>query len=160
MGIEKQISLVIEPTRDELIEKATELSRFEKKIVNMVATTNENLFSFLCGIITNIPISVLFSILSISIDGSLKGWLILCLYVTLLGFSTLLSVCSIKFTVRYIEMRNRVDQVKNREAYNNIFMEKALELLPRFVRSLRCAIAFASFTVITVIALFVINNLL
>lgn len=159
MGRKKQIKLILEPTRIELLEKVNLYTNFEKTIINLIITSNENLFSFICGIITNIPLTVLFNLITFKVDLTRIGISIFLTYIAFLIISSLLTFYMIKFTVKHIEIKQETDRITNKEIYVNKLFENVISMMKKLKKYLLFIIIFATLSISMMIMLFILNNL-
>lgn len=70
----------------------------------------EMLLTFICGFVANLPISVLFNILTFSnVDFCNTAWIIyFIIYVMCLISTILLTISSFAFTIRYVKIKSRI----------------------------------------------------
>ena len=158
MATKKSIKIIIQPTREDLAERVNSVPHSKIRIINSITSVNNNLFSFLCGIITNIPISVLFNILTIKLSFSWIGFIVLSLYVLFLFASSMLAVCAIKFTVKHIEINYFCNRISNKEIYINCLIEKILDNMAELSSIVCHTFICAGASLILIISLFIVNN--
>lgn len=158
MAAKKSIKLIMEPTRDDLVEKIKSFSKLKISIINSITSINNNLFSFLCGIITNIPISVLFSILTMKVSFAGLEIVKFIVYVLFLVSSSMLAVYSIKFTVKHIEINSDCDRISNKEIYRNCLIEKVILNMSDLLSNIYHIFVWGGISLLLIISLFVINN--
>ena len=158
MATKKSVKLIIEPTRDDLVEKIKSFSKIKIRIINSITSVNNNLFSFLCGIITNIPISVLFSILTMKVSFVGLEIIKFVLFVAFLVSSSMLALYAIRFTVKHIEINSDCDRISNKEIYRNCLIEKVILNMPELVSYIYHIFAWGGISLLLIISLFIINN--
>lgn len=155
---EKLILLLSPPTTYDLKQKLQQSSHLELRIAFLISQVNQNLYSFICGIVTNLPISVLFNLISIDINENPYKWLYFAIYILLLIDTVAMTVAIIKFTLLHIKItekahRENVSEARNNSMYHLIFESmKALRKIYWIFM-----LSFCLF-VIFVVALFIINN--
>ena len=145
MGKQKQKKIknkLNEPTKEELVIKFNNCSCFSYLIIYLIEKVNENTFSFISGIIANIPISILLSLTAIKFENSYYGiGYIISLAISIV-FSIILLIASCKFAIRHIEINKIADRGLNEEIYNNLLCELCFKNLNYLKRQLRICIVF------------------
>lgn len=117
------------PTKKELVDQFNNCSRFECLIIYLVTKLNENMFSFISGLIANIPVSILLSLTTIKIETSCYGISFAISLVMSFIFAIILLIASFKFTLKHIEINKAADREQNKEIYNNKLYELCFETL-------------------------------
>lgn len=146
------------PTKSELIDKLNSCTKTEKLIYNCVAIINENLFAFLCGVIINLPITIIFNLIAINVEKCIYNIIYFVLYVFAFIISLVLAIYLIIFSLKHIEIHNNIDSEKNKEIYKNILAEKIFESMNILKKSLYVILSQIILFTLTMVAMFVINN--
>ena len=87
-----------------LIKDLDSFSKFDCAIIQFVRNKQDILLSFICGFIANLPISVLFNIISLDIAGFKYQWgmpVYLSVYVACMIVTGALTVVSFQFAIKY-----------------------------------------------------------
>ncbi len=155
---EKLMLLLSLPTIPELKHKLQHSRLLELRIAFLISQVDQNLYSFICGIVTNLPISVLFNFLDMNINEMPYKWLCFTLYILLLIDSVIMTVAIIKFTLLHIKINERAQREKITEACTNLIYQQIFESM-RTLRKIYWVlmISFCLF-ILFVFALFTINN--
>lgn len=117
------------PTREDLVTQFNSCSRFGYFIIYLVTRLNENTFSFISGLIANIPISILLSLTTIKFETSCYGIGFAISLVVSVIFAVILLIASFKFALKHIEINKIADREQNKEIYNNKLYELCFEKL-------------------------------
>ena len=139
----------------------TEYTNFKCKVLLLVLSKQEILLSFICGFIANLPISVLFNILTLDVFKYSISWirsLYLVVYTLCLLSTIFLTIISFQFTIKYTRINNEADNLPNVITYC-ITSDNKNERMPLayLVCKGKWFIVFAICTIITILALFSIN---
>ncbi len=106
---EKLINEELRGSQPELAEKLKDkqYTDFQCKILLLVLRKQNVLLSFICGFIVNLPISILFNIITIDINKFSVLWSEIAYFMTYglgLLFTTLLTVVAFKFSTKYAQI--------------------------------------------------------
>lgn len=156
----------------ELAEKlaAKEYTNFKCKFLLLVLNKQDILLSFICGFIANLPISVLFNVVTLDIDKFNTLWIKIA-YLIVYGLCLLstffLTIVSFQFTIKYAKINNKNNNLPNTITYcltkdneSNKEKRKGNDTpLSYLVSKGKWFITFAACTIVTVIALCVMNFL-
>ncbi len=149
----------INPTIDELKNSLTEFPVFDLKLLYSLLLVDSNLFSFICGIIVNLPISLLFFIVELTLCFSLAGYFYLISFIIAFVCAILMSIYIIKFTLIHIEI-NKQFNIDNNEIRTNKIIEHCIE--QKTIKKLKSVIIkfiiFAIIFAVALVALFLISN--
>ena len=146
------------PTNLDLLEKVNAFGSLDRGLYWCVFRINENFFSFLCGIVANLPLSALFALLSVGFGTTVYEIAVYVMYVALVVCSALATYSSIKFTVRHIEIQQTVGKIENKEIYNNKTAEITLEKLPQLRKFAVMFTVTMLLSVALIIAMIVVYN--
>lgn len=147
-----------QPTKSELLNIFNQCTKKEKYIYYCIAELNENIFSFLCGVIISLPISIVFNLISFNIENNIYNYVYLGLYVLLLIISIVMSVYSIKFTIKHIEIHNNLNFEKNEEKYKNILARNIFDSMKELKLAFNVLVSQAIMFSSIIIVMFIINN--
>lgn len=155
-----------------LIKDLDSFSKFDCAIIQFVRNKQDILLSFICGFIANLPISVLFNIISLDIAGFKYQWgmpVYLSVYVACMIVTGALTVVSFQFAIKYSkvvsEKTNLPDIVeacitkdKNNANKNNYINQRKRKPLVKFLKSkIIWFITLCAVSVLLIVALVVLN---
>lgn len=143
------------PTKKNLLEKVNSFSKKEIIIYYLISEVNESWFSFICGIVANIPITIFFNLVDFVIEDS---YLYFFLYVTSFIVSTVMTCALISFTIQNITINQKVRTETNLEIYDNKMAEEIINSLSTLKRSYDIFIIFSILFVINSFIMFLENN--
>lgn len=143
-----------------------EYTNLKCKVLLLILNKQDILLSFICGFIANLPISVLFNILTLDITKFNTLWIKI-VYLIVYGLCFLstifLTVVSFQFTIKYAKINNKNNNLPNTITYclmkDDESKKKKETPLLYLVRKVKWFIAFAVCTIVTVIVLCVMNFL-
>lgn len=146
------------PTIPEMEKKLQQSDSLELRIIFLISQVDQNLYSFICGIVTNLPISALFNFLNMNINEMPYKWFYFTLYMLLLIDIVVMTVAIFKFTLLHIKINEKARREKVSEACTNLMYRQIFESM-RTLRKIYWVsmISFCLF-ILFVIALFAINN--
>lgn len=146
------------PTISEMEEKLKQSDSLDLRIIFLISQVDQNLYSFICGIVTNLPISALFNFLNMNINDMPYKWLYFTLYILLLIDIVVMTVAIFKFTLLQIKINEKARREKISEAFTNSMYSQIFESM-RTLRKIYWVfiISFCLF-ILFVISLFAINN--
>ena len=151
--------IVLFPTNKELDSVFKKYGFFELLLYYMITEINDNLFSFLSGIISSFPVTILFFVIEMKIEMDICNFSKFMLYVIMFIFSILTSIEIIKYTLIHIHINNSVENETNKEIYVN----KKANLFNKYICSLKRsffrAIVYSIILLIVMLSIFVVNNL-
>lgn len=146
------------PTKSELREKLDKCKPFECFVIYLIVVTNENTFSFISGLIANIPLSFLFFLISFKIKKTF--WDIL--YLMLIFFASFISVVftiiTFQFSLKHIHIKNIALSESNREIRTNKEIEQCLHDLKYLTKRVRWFIVLGLVLCVIFVALCIIYN--
>lgn len=146
------------PTIPELKNKLQQSDSLGLRIIFLIFQVDQNLYSFICGIVTNLPISVLFNLLDMNINEMPYKWLYFTLYILLLIDTVVMTVAIIKFTLLHIKINEKARRETVSEAYTNLMYRQIFESM-RILRKIYWVFMISlCLFILFVIALFAINN--
>ena len=96
--------IVLFPTNKELDSVFKKYGFFELLLYYMITEINDNLFSFLSGIISSFPVTILFFVIEMKIEMDICNFSKFMLYVIMFIFSILTSIEIIKYTLIHIHI--------------------------------------------------------
>lgn len=150
------------PERPETREKIYKLKgRLEISIYKTIIKNNgnDNVFSFLCGIIANLPISAVFNLLAMKIDwGCRKEITIFGLNLAFVVLSSLLTFFLIKFTVHFISIIKVSDREDNNISRKNVRAEEIYVKIGKLKTVIVLSIIFAVLCIADFVGVFIVNN--
>lgn len=129
-------------------------SNYSYKLLLLFFKDFEMLLTFVCGFVANLPISVLFNILTFNnVDFSNKPWVVYFVIYILCFVSTIvMTICAFDFTIRYVKVKaEKTIPARIRECIKS---DGSLGYLK--ARSIWTIISGVFFT-LCIIALFVVN---
>lgn len=146
------------PTIPELKNQLQQSDSLGLRIIFLISQVDQNLYSFICGIVTNLPISALFNFLDMNINEMPYKWLYFTLYILLLIDIVVMTVDIFKFTLLHIKINEKARHEKVSEACTNLMYQQIFESM-RTLRKIYWVfmLSFCLF-ILFVIALFAINN--
>ncbi len=150
----------INPTIDNFREGLNSFSCFEIGIVYALIQIDSNLFSFISGIVVNLPISLLFSVVALKIVYTTAGIAQLILYIISLISAIIMSVLIIQLTLKHIEI-NKIFDTVNSEIKTNKCVEFCVnekEIIVKIKNKIKLFIFASILLVCSLIALFIILN--
>ncbi|MBD5585397.1 MAG: hypothetical protein HDQ88_09965 [Clostridia bacterium] len=120
---------------------------------------NENIFSFLCGIVANLPISAVFNLLAMKVDWACgKEITIFCLNLAFVVLSLILTYFLIKFTVVFISIIKVADREDNNISRKNVRAEEIYAKIGKLKSFIIFSIVFAVLCVADFAGVFIVNN--
>lgn len=152
------------PTTPELKDKFERTNHFELRIIFLVKKVDQNLYSFICGIVTGIPISIVFNLMDMNVSEMPYEWCYFVLYLMLLLDTVVMTVAAITFTLLHIKIHEKANHKSRVETYslietfkNELYQQifDSMKILKREYR--RFVIAFFVFGILVII-LFAFNN--
>lgn len=143
------------PTREDLIALSNKLSNLDKYIIYIITKINYNLFIFISGIATAMSVNLFTNLVEFKMNCVLYFFA----YILLTMFAILLTISIIKFTIRYIEVRDKTSRIIIEEAYINQTFENCISNLKYFKNKFKTSIFYAICVFINILACFLILNL-
>ncbi len=149
----------INPTLNELKNSLANFSVFDLKLLYSFLFIDSNLFSFICGIIVNLPISILFFIVELKLCFTLTGYFYLISFIVAFVCSIIMSIFIIKFTLIHIEINKQFD-MSNNEIRTNKLIEYCIKqkTITKVKFIIVKFIVFSILLACALIALFLISN--
>ncbi len=147
------------PTKEDLVVKFNNCSRFGYLIIYLITKLNENTFSFISGLIANIPISILLSLTTIKIENSCYGIGFTISLIVSVVFAVILLIASCKFALRHIEINKIADREQNEEIYNNKLFELCFKNLTYLKKQIIIGIVFLILLLGSLISMITFFNL-
>ena len=146
------------PTIPELKNQLQQSDSLGLRIIFLISQVDQNLYSFICGIVTNLPISALFNFLDMNINEMPYKWLYFTRYRLLLIEIVVMTVDIFKFTLLHIKINEKARHEKVSEACTNLMYQQIFESM-RTLRKIYWVfmLSFCLF-ILFVIALIAINN--
>ena len=135
-----------------------QISKVDAFLIRLISLTNENMFSFFAGILTNISVSFLFNIINFSIDEHSKLYFVL--YFVAVIFSIIITLAMFFFTVEVISIaQSLTDKEKdNYEARANAVVDRTESAIGAIHRYWNIIMIFSGLLLLTIVLLFVLNN--
>lgn len=146
------------PTIPEMEKKLQQSDSLDLRIIFLISQVDQNLYSFICGIVTNLPISALFNFLDMNINEKPYKWLYFALYIFLLIDIVVMTVDVFKFTLLHIKINEKARREKVSEAYTNLMYRQIFESMRTLRKIYRVFMSSFCLFILFVIALFAINN--
>lgn len=146
------------PTSPELRKRFDQCSRLEFRISFLISQVDQNLYSFICGIVAGLPISVLFNCLDMEVDALPYKWLYFSLYILLLLDTVVMTVAIFKFTLLHIKINEKPNREKVIEKSNIMLYQQIFDSMNTLRKTYWMFILSLVLFAIFVIALFAINN--
>lgn len=147
------------PTKQDLKNKFEQTNRIGLRIIFLVSHVDQNLYSFICGIVTGIPISVLFDLLDMNVSDMPYTWGYFALYFLLLFDTVGMTVAAIKFTMLHIRIHEKASCESVKEASRNSLYQQIFDSMPVLLKAYRMFIFSLALFVFLVIVLFFVNNI-
>lgn len=147
-----------QPTAPEMINRLNSSTLLERRIVFLIYQVDTNLYSFICGIVTNLPISVLFEFLNMDVKEVSNKWLLLILYTLLLIDTVVMTVAAFRFTLFQIAIKEKARREQFTEAYTNTMYNQIFDSMRNLRLSYKAFIISVCLFVLFVTALFFVNN--
>lgn len=147
------------PTKPDLQGKYEQASRFELRIIYLFTQVDQNLYSFICGIVTGIPISVLFDLLNMNVREMPYRWGYFALYLMLLLDTAVMTVAAIKFTMLHISICEKASDESVKEASRNSLYQQIFDAMPVLKKVYHRFVTSFVLFVFLVIVLFAVNNI-
>ena len=108
------------PTNPTIMERITlQFSKLDYLLLYCVQFINPNLFSFISGIIANIPISLLLNLISLDIECNTNGIVYLIFYILSVITSIFLCIEAFAFTLKHIDLNERARDESDKIIMNN-----------------------------------------
>lgn len=97
----------------------------QEKIIKGFMSLDDNLLSFLCGIVSNVPISLVIG--TLAFGNTIFEILRFCFTLVALGLSILITIDFFSITLRKISIQREVDEGRGKQEKNEIFDELYLK---------------------------------
>lgn len=146
------------PTAPDLKKQLSQCHRLDFRIMFLISQVDQNLYSFICGIVASLPISVLFNFLDMEISAMPYKWFYFSLYILLLLDTVIMTVAAFKFTLLHIKISEKPSREKVIEKSTIMLYQLILDHIKPLRRSYWWFILSLVLFALLVIALFSINN--
>ena len=127
-------------------------------IIKAIESTNVNLCSFACGIIANIPISIMVTLLDYLIVLSRVGISLFILRLLLLLSSVIICSRMIQFTILVISIIEESQKEPYAETRVNVMHNRVVTKLNIFKKYIHSFLLWAIIFFVSIIGTFVVNN--
>jgi len=149
-----------EPTTEELKLKYNNLSRKYDFSLYLLYFGDNNMLSFLSGIIANIPISLLIGLINFTVTQTQIGIILVVIMFSLLIVTSFLTIFAIKLTLFVIEIRDKCNNIEYKEERSN---KKLLMCFERLSITHRIIMKFFILSIISIIgfiSIFILTNII
>ncbi len=151
---------IINPTDPTLIQTiSSNFNKLDYLLLYCVQFINQNLFSFISGIIANIPISLLLNLLSVEISCTTYGILYLIFYIISVIVSILLCIEIFSFTLKHIDINERARSESDKIIMNNLLVENYINNSKKMKRNFSLTILSGVITIGCLITAIIFNGL-
>ncbi len=152
---------IINPTDPNLMQKiSSNFNKLDYILLYCVQFINQNLFSFISGIIANIPISLILNLLSVNIICNTYGILYLVFYVISIIVSISLCIEAFAFTLKHIDINERARSESDKIIMNNYLVEHYINISKRMKKNFFLTILCGVMTITSLVMAIVFHTLL
>lgn len=135
-----------------------QLSLVDHFLIRVIVQTNENMFSFISGVLTNISVSFLFNLINLTTRDHSKSYVVL--YVIAFVLSVIITRHMFLLTIEVISIAQSLtdDEKDNYEARANALIDRTKQSIDNIRRHWYRIIAFSLLLFLIIIRLFYLNN--